>query len=317
MNARYWKAFLGMVTAAFVTLVGMHGVLSPKPDKIVSWTQPYCGVCRMPIVEDSDPITASLKTAPPEEQRGPEVRKWLSPSLKISVRGASGSGTIIYFDQNSGYAYVASCGHLWSGTKSAEELKRSPVSCDVITWYQNEKKLDTPKTYTAEVLFWSNNRGYDSSLIRFKPDWVPVYFPIAPVNHNIPVGIHVHSVGCDRGREVAHYDVEVVGIRSDDLVTKFNSPRPGRSGGGLMDDAGFYIGTCWGTSNIDGSGIGYFTPLSSIRKVWTQNGFDWLLRVPQSGSVARDIPILDMQQPGRQFPADFIPIPVNPMPLRY
>lgn len=260
----------------------------------------------MPLVLDTDPLTAAYKTGSPIEQRDIQYRKYLAASLKIAVSGASGSGTIVYYDPTTKYAYVASCGHLWPGTKSAEAVAKNPVKCRVITWYKNNEKLAEPKEYSAEVLFWSNDRGYDSSLLRFKPDWVPEYFPIAPVDYDIPVGSTQNSCGCDKGSEVARYAVEIVGYRGNDLVTKNNSPRPGRSGGGMLSNDGYYIGTCWGTSSYGGEGVGYFTPLKSIYSVYKGNGYNWLLEV--GNSPARDIPIRDAKG-NSDFSKDIIPMP--------
>src|SRR5690606_24051907 len=132
-------------------------------------------------------------------------------------------------------------------------------------------------------------------LLKFKPDWVPDYFPIASTDYDIKIGSKQHSTGCDLGNEVAHYEVEVVGTRGSDLVTRNNSPRPGRSGGGLLSDDGYYIGTCWGTSDYSGTGVGYFTPLSSIHDVYSRNGYEWILEV--GFGLANQIPIRDQNNP--------------------
>lgn len=267
----------------------------------------------MPIVDEKHHAEVVKNyNPPPVEQRGPEFRKFLAPSVKIGVSGASGSGTICYYEQKSNTAYVATCGHLWDrGMMSAEEGKRKNITCKIIVWYQNDKKLDQTKEYPAKVIFYSYRSGCDTALVTFEPDWVPTYFPIAPVNHEIPKGSHQHSCGCDGGREVAHYDVEIVGPQGADLITNYNSPRPGRSGGGLMDDKGYYIGTCWGTSRRDGTGIGYFTPLDVIHGFWSQQaGYEWLLRQqPGGGTPARQLPIINRNGPPSKFPEDYIPLP--------
>lgn len=303
------QKFLQTFCVLFGTLLIMHIMFGSRNDQIIGrYAPPNSGVIEMPLVQDTDPITSNLFWGAPQEDRGPEFRRFLAPSLKIKVQGASGSGTIVYYDPATREAYVASCGHLWSGTRTAAEVLRSPVGCTVVTWYQNGTKLAQPKEYPAQVLFWSNNRGYDSSLIKFKPDWIPEYFPIAPVDYVITKGQHYHSVGCDGGREVAHYDVEFVEYRGNDLITTRNSPRPGRSGGGLMSDDGYYIATCWGTSDTTGGGgIGYFTPLKSIHQVYSSNGYDWLLKV---GALwARRIPIYDRNNPQGKYPQDYVPFP--------
>jgi hypothetical protein len=102
--------------------------------------------------------------------------------------------------------------------------------------------------------------------------------------------------------------VEIVGPRGNDLITTKNSPRPGRSGGGLLSNDGYYIATCWGTSDTTGGGgIGYFTPLSSIHQIYKSNGYGWLLEV--NNIWARKIPILDVNNPQGTYPKDYVPIP--------
>jgi len=281
-------------------------------DRIIGrWHSDDC--ITMPIVRDSNPVTTNFSQAP-REDREAKYRRWLAVSVKIRVRNSSGSGTICHYDYQTGWAYVISCGHLWSGNKS---FNGSPNgTAKVITWYHNDQKLSEPREYKAEVLFWSNTRGKDCSGLRFKPDWEPDFFPIAPLDYKINQGDRLHSVGCDGGREVARYDVEFVEYRGFDLITKKNSPRPGRSGGGLMSNDGWYVATCWGTSDTSsGGGIGYFTPLKSIHEVYRANGHEWLLEVGR-GRMAQRIPIYDWIYPGKEFSPDFIPVPGrNRVPL--
>lgn len=300
---------LSFATTILLAISFTHNTSDPI---IGHWQHPEC--IEMPIVHSSTPLPANFQEAP-QEDRGPEYRRWLSPSVKIRVSGASGSGTICYYDSESGWAYVISCGHLWSGSKSFEG--RPNGTAKIITWYHNGKKLDEPREYEAEVLFWSNVRGKDCSGLRFKPDWEPDFFPIAPLDYPINTGDHFHSVGCDGGREVARYDVEFVEFRGSDLITRKNSPRPGRSGGGLLSNDGWYVAICWGTSDTrSGGGIGYFTPLRSIHEVYAANGHGWLLEVGQ-GRLAQRIPIHDWLYPGRTFQPDFIPVPGgNRVPLK-
>lgn len=267
----------------------------------------------MPVVPDH-PYAIYSTNLDPIENRSEAVRKWLAPSLKISVQGGSGSGTIIYYNDKDGYAYIQSCGHLWNGRMSGSESNQRRLKCTVTTWYHNEKKLSASKTYDAEVLYYSNQSGTDSSLLRFKPDWIPTYFPIAEKGYALPRDLKLHSTGCDDGREVAHYDVKVVGYKPsmynpsrNDLVTSQNSPRPGRSGGGLISEDGYYVGICWGTSDKTGNGIGLFTPLDTIREMNTTNGYDWLNEVGYS--LARKIPVQDRNNPQGKYPKDYIPLP--------
>lgn len=309
-----WLRTATLMLVSFAATILLTFSLSHKTsDPIVGlWKHPEC--IEMPIVHDTNPLPVNFQEAP-QEDRGVEYRRWLAPSVKIRVRSSSGSGTICYYDAESGWAYVISCGHLWSGSRS---FNGSPVgTAKIIAWYHNGQKLNEPREYEAEVLFWSNDRGKDCSGLRFKPDWQPDFFPIAPLNYQINAGDRFHSVGCDGGREVARYDVEFVEYRGADLITRRNSPRPGRSGGGLLTNDGWYVGICWGTSDTrSGGGIGYFTPLRSIHEVYALNGHGWLLEVGQ-GRLAQRIPIRDWLYPDRTFQPDFIPVPGgNRVPLR-
>ena len=257
---------------------------------------------RMPRVKG---VFVTAYAGSPVAKRGKEYRRFLAPSIQIATSHATGSGTIVYHDLKTNTAYVATCGHLWpSGERTAKSLKGQNVECTVIVWYHNNKKLDKPKRYKAQVKFWTyfyNNT--DTGLVTFQPDWLPEYFCVAPLSYNLKKGGKYHSTGCDYGQEVAHYDVK---IRNPNwwrhLITENNNPRPGRSGGGLMSDDGYYVGTCWGTEQF-----GYFTPLSIIHKVWKKNGYGWLLEAPKWG-LAQDIPIYDART-GQRIPKSFILIP--------
>lgn len=269
---------------------------------------------RMPLVKN-DPFASMAASKPPEAERGVEVQKWLESGVRIAVSGARGSGTIVYYDPKTGFAYIQSCGHLWNGDMTAQEGEQRKLTCTIDVFYINGKKIN-PKTYPAEVLWYSNNKDnnghlcQDVSLIRFKSDFVPKYFPIAPADTTLQQGEYLHSVGCDHATEVAHYKVRVLGERGNqwpDLVTTENSPRPGRSGGGLISDSGFYVGICWGTSDYDGNGNGFFTPLRTIRYFNEKNGYGWLNNV--TGNVARTLPIFDRNNPQGKYPDTYIPMP--------
>lgn len=240
----------------------------------------------------------------PKEQRDEKYAKLLSASVKISVNGSSGSGTICYYDTSSRMAYVVSCGHLWEGDR---EYKKEPIEAAKITvWYHNGERLPEPRTYDAEVLFWSNQRGYDSSLMKFKPDWSPDYFPLCS-EFNVKKGDVLNSMGCDGGSEVARYEVRLSEKRPIDIITEMNSPRPGRSGGGLITNSGELVGICWGTSDISGKGIGYFTPIHAVKDVFSKNSHVWLLKIKRDSGM---IPILDWDDPLKKYEKDFVPVPL-------
>jgi hypothetical protein len=240
------------------------------------------------------------------EQRDERFQNLLIVSVRISVHGAAGSGTICHYDRETGWAYVISCGHLWSGDMnySPNGMERAKIT----TWYQDGPRLASPASYEAEVLFWSNKRGQDVSLLRFKPDWECSFAPIS-MGASTKVGMHLNSMGCDGGKEVARYEVVVKSTEGADLVTRLNSPRPGRSGGGLLTDDGLLVGVCWGTSDVSsGDGIGFFTPISAISEVFTKNEHAWLL---SSAFDPAAIPVVDRENPEARYDRHFVPRPSN------
>lgn len=270
-----------------------------------------CSICKLSncaeLTKPAHPIlkeSTALVNLVPVEQRDARYIRFLSASVKLFVKGASGSGTICYHDPDSNWAYVISCGHLWDGNMTYSPNNQEKVN--IITWYHNEKPLEEPKVYEGEALFWCNHRGYDASLVRFKPDWTPNYFPIAS-KFEAKNGYVLNSMGCDGGREVARYEVKFKEMTSLDLITYQNSPRPGRSGGGLITNDGKLVGVCWGTSDIhSGNGIGYFTPIVSIRKVFIDNKHEWILKI---NSDLDKIRIYDWDNPGKLYTKDYIPTP--------
>ncbi len=304
------RIFLSSICLFIIVSAFCINFKSISSDPIIKKWTPKNDVVEMPIVHDTKPLKAlHVQSNAPIEQRDEKFIEFLSASVKVSVNGASGSGTICYYDPKENWAYVISCGHLWDGNKSYVE-KEIKKKAKIITWYHNKTKLNSPKEYDAEILFYSNTRGYDCSCLRFKPDWIPDYFPIASVDYKLDKSTILNSLGCDGGKEVARYEVEFLEYRGLDLITDKNSPRPGRSGGGLITDSGWYVGICWGTSDTSsGNGIGYFTPLNSIHEVFIKNGHEWLIRISESSG--RNIPIYDWENPKNEYEWDFIPVPAG------
>ncbi len=264
----------------------------------------------MPIVKEANPAYANIRNSRPSPNRTQECRKWLQSSFQISVRGGSGSGTLVYYDKKQKTGYVISCGHFWEGFLDKGQCN---LTVNVIVFYHNNKKLSQPRTYPGKVVFYSNQNGVDISLIKFQLDWTPqIYYPIARLRQ-LKRGERLHSVGCDHGTEVADYFVEVIGYGGDprggsSITTQYNSPRPGRSGGGLMDQSGYFVGICWGTSSRDGTGTGYFVPLQVIHRALTDQGYNFLLNKTLPTSVY-NIPIVDANDPNKKYPKGLLLIP--------
>jgi hypothetical protein len=251
------------------------------------------------------------------EERGPEFRRWLAPSVMVTRNpsGGGGSGTICHYDASEGWAYIISCGHLYaSGYKSAESYKNSSKHYKKITvFYHNEKKLEKPKTYKAETLCHVWDGIYDVSLLRFKPDWVPWVNRIAPVDYKLEKGKFYHSCGCDGLRPVAHYSVKYYSERFhnrkygrvSDVITTNNNPRGGRSGGGVFTDDHQLLMIC----SRAGGGYGYWSSLQQIHKFLTKEGFEFVLK---GRSLANQIPVIDRNNPQGDYDKDYIPTPKQP-----
>ncbi len=267
----------------------------------------YHPLDNMPVLEGP-----SYGYGAPKEDRGIEYRRFLAVSLQVRVRGSSGSGTIIHYDPIKNEAFVASCGHLWGGNMSASEGRNRNMKARVVTWYHNETKLSEPKTYDADVICYSNSSGYDISLLKFKPDWEPEYFPIAPANYKMEIGDKFHATGCDGAKEVARYEIEFIRIGRSagyDTRSTLNSARPGRSGGGVLTDDGYFIAITWGTTDtVSGRGESIHTSLSSIRAYYERHGYGFLNSQPLP-SWLRNIQIIDRNNPYQKFHSDYIPMP--------
>lgn len=232
-----------------------------------------CLPASMPLYQSPDLPPGIVSATVPEPHREEAVRKWLAPSMRIrNVGVGSGSGTICYYDSEKNIAYVISCSHLF---RSASEKQ---VTLEF--FYKNEEKLPEVRKYTGDVVAAKIN-GYvdDISIIKFTPDWHPSYFPIGKVDYKYEPGKKLYSVGCDTASEVAAYHVKVIGLERSFLATRENSPRPGRSGGGLLTEDGYYVGICVRTSDTSGAGIGYFVHLNAIHSFCKANGLDFLLNV--------------------------------------
>lgn len=240
----------------------------------------------------------SVPTRPGWEERGPEFRKWLSPSVRIG----GGSGTMVYYDPFNNDMYVISAGHLFRQGRFRAN-RNTPVQVTIEVFYHNNKKLPEPKSYRGEVLCytWGGYTDiYDVSLMRFKPDWSnPWYLPIAPVDYKLEPNRWYHSIGCDGKSETAHYLVQFVMERSmgdvTELVTQYNAPRGGRSGGGVFTDDGLLIAIC----SRGGNNTGLWTSLMQIHRFLKEEGYTAILN---GYSPALKIPIVDRNSPRNDRP---------------
>lgn len=260
----------------------------------------------MPIVKTTLP---AIHSSEPVAKRSEEYRFYLQASVRIHSNGSVGSGTICYYDSRKNIAYIISCGHLFNGNKLPNKGRPTYVNIDV--FYKNDKKLEKPQRFRAEVI--CHDRKEDISFLKFKPDWdIKQYFAIAPVNYRINEGDIYESTGCDGATETASYTVRIKEGMTEgtNLVTVENSPRPGRSGGGLLSRDGLYIAIVWGTSALDGSGYGVYVPLRRIHAYARQfEEISWLLDIGGVANVFNDIPMIDDENTPQNYPKGYIPRP--------
>lgn len=259
----------------------------------------------VPIIEL--PYFETSFSKPGWEERGPEFIKWNSTGVRIG----GGSGTLSYYDQESNFMYVVSCGHLFNqGKGTAAYYRSNPKFVTVEVFYHNEKKLSQPEAYKAEVLchVWQSSI-YDVSLMRFKPKWEnPWTYPVAALDYEMQANSYYHNVGCDGRSEVAHYLVKFsqTNIRNgvEELICIENVARGGRSGGGLLSDDGKLVGI---TSRSDRVSTSYYSSFKQIHQFLQEQGFEFVLQ--GSNDWARDLPILDRNNPQGNYPRDYIPLP--------
>jgi len=257
----------------------------------------------MPIVKCDLPY---INFGEPQPKQDESVLNYLQCCVRIRNGDLCGSGTICYFDYDNNECYIISCGHLFQGSKAIDSVVKEVV--DVNIFYKNDKKLKAPQVFKGEVLCYSET--YDVSLIKFNPDWkIDKTFHIAPVSYPLYKGQSLESTGCDYGNDPASYTIEVYdGIKTgQNLITRRNSPRLGRSGGGVFTaDGHFIIGIVRATSNEDGSGYGVSVSIRTIHEYLSKSKkTSWLLK--QYNEVDF-IPMIDKDRT-LMVPPGYIPIP--------
>jgi hypothetical protein len=250
----------------------------------------YGNAAEMPHV---DPCAAGW------EERGIEFKRWLSPSVRIG----GGSGTMVYYDEINNDMYILSAGHLFIPGR----IKRDNA-VPVIVFYHNETKLPRPELYNGVFLCSAFQGIYDVALIKFKPFWKnPWYLPVAPIDYELQEGAWYHSVGGDGKSEVAHYlvqyhsDREYQGVK--EIITRFNTPRPGRSGGGLFTDDGFLVGICSRSNQEHNTGA--WTSLDQIHRFLNESGYGVIL---EGAMLARRIPVVN-RSGSHNYGKTVIPLP--------
>lgn len=262
----------------------------------------------MPIVKA--PLPPIYKTALPNAKVDSRYVYYLQCSVQITYQinnmASIGSGTICHYDYETNEMYIVSCGHIF---EDYSKVKNKP-EINVITFYKNNIKLETPESFSAELLCY--DKYEDISFLKIKSDWEPSHwFPIGPANYGLKEGDILESTGCDGGDPPAAYTVEIAkDIESgNNIVTKNNSPRPGRSGGGLFSKEGYLIGIVWGTTVEDGSGYGFYVPINRIHEYMKKNQkVSWLINATHQWQVMYKIPIVFQDGSTKYAPEKYFPL---------
>lgn len=200
--------------------------------------------------------------------------------LEASVRvnpGRPSSGTVVRVEKNE-YKYVSyilSTGHFQNAVGETAFVE---------FFYHEGQKLDTPMRVKGKVIYKidKHEKGEDFSIIKVKTDFRPSFIPIAKNPPKLP--FLANSIGCDLGIRPKSNLVLAYQIESASVVTKFNNPLPGRSGGALISN-GELVAVCWGgkfTCESTGWAIisdrGLFTSHEAITRHLSKSKFAFLLK---------------------------------------
>jgi len=194
--------------------------------------------------------------------------------MQASVRvnhPESSSGTVIHvaaLGDGRYTAYVLSTGHMGKRTEPSVEF-----------FYLDGKKLAKPQTAQGRIVFLVENgvsQGVDFCVIEVDAKGKPAAVPIA--KKDVGKGVTCLSIGCDMGSLPTAYQCKVVKVKKHQYALERDTPRPGRSGGGLFHD-GKLVGVCWGCyQSGNGQGLtGMFTRASTIRRLLASAGYENLL----------------------------------------
>lgn len=189
-------------------------------------------------------------------------------SVQIQTRSCVGSGTIVKtFKENDYYvSYIISAAHL------TDIIGRHNYIV-VDFYYLDQTKFK--KSYIGNLVWLHlNNRGIDYSIIEVVTIEKPIAVKISE-NCSFTIGEKLTSIGFDnKASEANVYSVRYLSDRKDDIFTIFDTPRPGRSGGGLFFNNKL-VGVCWGY--MVKSNLGLFTSLEALRESISNSPYKFIL----------------------------------------
>jgi S1-C subfamily serine protease len=217
------------------------------------------------LLADAIPVVES-KDFPAEVQRAA-----VTATVRIRMGSSSGSGVIIARDRV--FVYILTAHHVIARTGDLEVATFSAAS------YPGPEK-----TYKAEASVVARSKEQDLALIRLTTDDKPPgsirVGPLksAPAAPTFPA----LTLGCSPGAaprcQVENVKAKKRIQRPDEKGTVWTwevaeAPRPGRSGGPLLDARGHLLGICSGSSD----GRGYYCHLDEILHFLKLQGLEHLI----------------------------------------
>jgi hypothetical protein len=193
------------------------------------------------------------------------------PDFQASVRvnyPFASSGTVFKVIPNDkGYtSYILSTGHM----KKREEP-------EIEFFFMDGEKLEKSLKVKGNILFLVENseKGVDFSLIEVTTKGKPSFVPIA--KKDAKKGDKCLSVGCDNASKPKCYSCTILSLGKRDYILENDSPRAGRSGGGLFLNHEI-VGVCWGAQIWGNKEVnGLFTRASVIRNLLINADYENLL----------------------------------------
>lgn len=209
---------------------------------------------------------------------------WPEASV-VRLEDHGGSGTVIATGE--GWSLILSCAHCFEG-----RARHVPIVLDIPHPAPNQPAKVYPK-----LIHCGHKQTHDLALIRIAAGPLPYVSPVAPVGFSPGPA---WSIGYDAMKFPGQKRATVIQSVEGDRYFTNAPPRPGRSGGGLIDQrTGYLIGVCVAYSMPKGRpSQGIYMNHAAVVQFLGEAG---VMAGPPSPSV-----------PERQLIPQFSPGPLNP-----
>ncbi len=198
-------------------------------------------------------------------------RAALAATVRIYNPGKNSEGSGVLLSSTGPFVYILTAHHIIAG---ADEVQ--------ITIFAAKDGAKAPKVYPHGRIVARSADIRDLALIRVPAsENMLTVLPICPAGGLTKAdGFPALALGCDSQGPTAiacnALARKKVRLKADgEIGTFWETPgtvKKGRSGGPLINERGYIIGICSGTSD----GKGYFTHLDEIHRFLRKNAFSWL-----------------------------------------